>query len=293
MDKRLAGQALGSLDPGHVEERNQQVRSRRRPSSTGGTSQATGRKWVTVYEAVLAKIESGALLPGEQVPPELALAEEHKVARGTARQALEQLTLDGLITAGAGRAGRTVRVYDPMEWPLHEFEMGARLDDPTRQLDDWAARVLAMGRTPHEVVRGAGRVPATPQVGIWLALPTGTEVVYRDRLRSVDGIPTQWAVSYFPIEVAGGTELETVLHSITAAGGVLKAIGWEQVWVRDRIRSRRPTLNERELLQMVPGDPVLQHARIAFTETGRPFRVMVTVGPGERNELITERRVKQ
>src|SRR5688572_4015291 len=57
-------------------------------------------------EILRAEIERGDLRPGEWMPSEARLAEQHRVGRGTVRRALTVLEQDGLIEICAGRGRR-------------------------------------------------------------------------------------------------------------------------------------------------------------------------------------------
>src|SRR4051812_19908247 len=60
-------------------------------------------------QTLRGRIVSGELAPGDLLPTELKLAEDHKVSRNTVRLALNALTSEGLVSAGRGRGGRRVR----------------------------------------------------------------------------------------------------------------------------------------------------------------------------------------
>ena len=60
------------------------------------------------------QIQSGALAPGEPLPSELRLAQEHGISRTTVRQAIGQLRTEGLVTVDRPR-GTFVRVPEPTE----------------------------------------------------------------------------------------------------------------------------------------------------------------------------------
>src|SRR4051794_34419592 len=62
---------------------------------------------VTIAEQLAAAIASGALAPGDRLPPERHLAESLGVSRMTVRQALGDLERDGLLRRVVGRAGGT------------------------------------------------------------------------------------------------------------------------------------------------------------------------------------------
>src|SRR5271170_469215 len=99
---------------------------RRIPPGFGGQTTRPPRSTVTVpakvafetiqktkvYEEVAAQIErqiaSGALLPGEMLPPERELAERFDVSRSAVREAIRALELKGLVEPRPGE-GTLVR----------------------------------------------------------------------------------------------------------------------------------------------------------------------------------------
>jgi GntR family transcriptional regulator len=52
--------------------------------------------YVQIADAIAAQIESGELAPGDRLPSELRIQQEHGVARGTARAAVKLLVERGL-----------------------------------------------------------------------------------------------------------------------------------------------------------------------------------------------------
>jgi GntR family transcriptional regulator len=68
-------------------------------------------------------------------------------------------------------------------------------------------------------------------------------------------------------------------------GGIYRALGFRQVQYRDEIQVRMPTPEEAALLDMQPGTPVGQHARVGVDASGRRVRVLVSVFAGDRHRL--------
>jgi GntR family transcriptional regulator len=58
--------------------------------------------YIQISEGLLEQIESGALVPGDRLPPERELSESLGVNRMTLRQALHALEIQGLITRRQG-----------------------------------------------------------------------------------------------------------------------------------------------------------------------------------------------
>ncbi|MGK5497560.1 GntR family transcriptional regulator [Streptomyces sp. URMC 125] len=243
-------------------------------------------RWEVVYDDVRGRIERAELRDGDQVPGELHLAELHQVSRNTVRTALMRLEQEGLITAGRGRLGRTVRTYAPLTWSLTAYERGTRRDDPTRGVDDWSAGVKEQGREPHQEVTVSIEL-APPHVSEWLQLEPGAMVVRRSRRRTVDNRPYQLSTSWFPERIARDTPLMEQ-RDVAMPGGILAAIGHPQRRLRDEITVRMPTPDESRLLELSVGTPVCQHVRIGYGADDVPVRVMQTIAPGDRNRLVYE-----
>jgi DNA-binding GntR family transcriptional regulator len=69
---------------------------------------ASGPQYRRIADELRKQIETGTLQPGDALPSESALATQHGVARGTARQALTALEGAGLADTFHGK-GRFVR----------------------------------------------------------------------------------------------------------------------------------------------------------------------------------------
>ena len=59
--------------------------------------------YVRIAEGLIAQIESGALCPGEQLPPERELTQMFGVGRSTLREAISALVLVGYLEVVQGR----------------------------------------------------------------------------------------------------------------------------------------------------------------------------------------------
>lgn len=246
----------------------------------------SGSLWESVYDDLRERITSGNLRPGDQVPPELQLATEYEVSRQTARRALGQLQQEGLITAGRGSRGRTVRDRNPLRWQLSRFESGERRDDVTVGMDEWAAEVAEQGRTPRQVVQASIR-SADAEVAAALQISQGDLVVCRERVRYVDDVPHQLSTSSFPENIAAGTVLMQQ-GDVVMPGGILRSLGHPQHHARDEITVRMPTPEEVDQLHLNSGTPVGVHYRIGFGQDGKPVRYMRTVFPGDKHFLVYE-----
>ncbi|MEU6965076.1 GntR family transcriptional regulator [Streptomyces chrestomyceticus] len=245
-----------------------------------------------IADDLLGRIASGDLRPGDQLPSTRDLAAQYEVGEKTVYRVISLLKASGQLEARQGK-GVFVRSIKPLEWHLHRFERGNRRDDPSGNKDDWKAAAEEQGRVATQDTPRVAVEPAPADIANWLQVDPGTFVVVRRRVRRVDGEPFQLADSWFPTNIAMGTDL-MVEADITKPGGILADAGYPQVAIRDEIRSWPPTSpQEAERLELPEGlgTPVIRHARIGYGESGAPIRVMVTVAPGHLNTLVYEMEV--
>ncbi|MFF2123484.1 GntR family transcriptional regulator [Kitasatospora sp. NPDC058184] len=249
------------------------------------TDQTTRGSARAVADALREEIHSGALEPGQALPPNRELADRFNVSPKTATAGVDLLKAEGLVIGERG-GRRWVRATRRITWDLTQFERGHRRD--SHSLDDWATAIKNAGREPRETIARTVE-PASQQVAEWLRIMPGEEVVKRARVRWVDGSPFQLSTSFFPGTIARGTLLDED-REVSVPGGVLRYIGHPQEAVRDEISARMPTREETDLLQLPMGTPVMQHVRIGHGAIG-PVRAMVTIAPGDRHLLVYEMEV--
>src|SRR5712692_3774719 len=89
------------------------------------------RLYQSIVEQIESLLEKGELRPGDQLPPERALAEQFQVSRASVREALRTLELLGVVETRAG-GGTFVRQVAPDDLvrPLHSLiSRGHRVRD--------------------------------------------------------------------------------------------------------------------------------------------------------------------
>jgi GntR family transcriptional regulator len=238
-----------------------------------------------IADDLRGQIRGGDLPPGAPLPTTRELAEHYGVTPKTVTSGIDLLKVEGLVIGEQG-GRRRVRADRPITWNLTKFERGQRRDSAA--MDDWSTAIKEAGRDPAQHVT-VSREPASAEVAEWLRIETGSEVVKRVRMRTVDDRPFQLSTSWFPGALAVGTLLEEE-RDVSVPGGILKTIGHPQREVRDEITVRMPTPEETDRLDLPPGTPVAQHVRIGSGEAG-PVRVMKTIAPGDRHMLVYEMEV--
>jgi len=123
-----------------------------------------------VFDTIIGRITSGELKPGMMLPSEIEIARDMGVSQGTARKAIIELELRGLVQRKQGR-GTFVTVHTPESSLFHFFRL--RNLDGTRE-------------TPQLVSEAITKRPSTEEER--QVLPRKPDVVFQiERIRSLSG----------------------------------------------------------------------------------------------------------
>ncbi|KAA3658493.1 MAG: GntR family transcriptional regulator [Chloroflexi bacterium] len=125
-------------------------------------------KYFQLAERLRAKITSGEMNAGDQLPTEELLCRQHDVSRGTVRKAIELLQKEGFVYREQGR-GTFVRITQPSTALL--------------TLSNFDEEIHRQNRTPSTQLVLAECVHATPEIANRLQIPESTKVLHIARLR--------------------------------------------------------------------------------------------------------------
>jgi GntR family transcriptional regulator len=233
-------------------------------------SRAAGRPaYLQVAEALRDQIRSGQYPPGGQLPTERALMETWDVSSKTVRAALAQLRDEGLVISYQGR-GVFVR-----EQPVRR-KVGADRS--------WRDILRRDGKQDASQVT-VQRVPCPPEVAEQLGLEAGMLVTVRERLLRAEGEPPSLiSISWHPDWVV---DLAPELAD-PSKGGMRDAherAGLRGLHFHDVFSSRRPTVEERQRLELEPGDVVTVTHGVTYDQDDRPLYAIYHVAAGHRIEF--------
>jgi GntR family transcriptional regulator len=193
--------------------------------------------------------------PGACLPPEAELAAGYGVSRGTVRQAVITLQLEGLLDTRQG-ARRTVLRAAPAQ-SMSELQSFAQ----------WAARD---GRVAGGLILRLQRKPASVEEAAGLAVAAGDPMLHVLRLRTLDGDPTLVERIIYPPWIASTVAaLPRDTASLTDALAQATGIAYGQG--RHTIDAVSAGTDEASLLGIRRGSPMLRHRYIITTFDGRPF----------------------
>ncbi|MFI0220138.1 GntR family transcriptional regulator [Streptomyces lydicus] len=224
-------------------------------------------KYQRIAATLREAIQAGEYAPGDRLPGENDLMETHGVARRTARQALRVLQDEGIAESRKG-AGVFVCACHPLrrrgiqrlsreQWGAGHPIWSADIEDRTLVVDQIA---VTEEQAPERVARVLDIAP-------------GDAVCVRSRRFVLEGKPVLLATSYLPAALVTGS---AITQEDTGPGGIyarLGELGAKPVHFREEVRSRMPSREEADRLNLSTATPVILICRTAFADEGRPVEV--------------------
>ncbi len=134
------------------------------------------------------------------------------------------------------------------------------------------------------------RAPA--DVASQLGIAEGDQVVLRRSRQHIDSKPWCLVVSYYPMDIASGTELETARRLGASSSQVLADLEHEVVRYADSISARMPDPIEAGFFRSPGVIPVLVASRTAY-DRRRPVRLSRYIFRADQVQLVTERPVRK
>jgi DNA-binding GntR family transcriptional regulator len=240
-------------------------------------------KHAKLAETLRQRIADGVYSPGTKLPSEAALSDESGASRSTVRQALAALQYEGLLRAESGRGYYVREPRHFMYRPQADFKR-----QPTIPAEVLTRAFEQETKAQYQRIEVTILVPPD-DVRRRLELAEGEFVVRRSRHRFLDGEPYSINTSYYPRDIAEGTDVMVPTDIARGANQVLAERGFAQVKALDEIWLRMPVPSEVDRLDILPGTPVAEHIITGFTAEGRAVRMVRTILPGDRNVILFER----
>lgn len=241
-------------------------------------------KWRELADRIAEKIRSGEYAPGEQLPQIRELVEAGEGSKSTVHAAYKALEAEGLVTSSRGH-GTVVRDQPPLK------RLGIERYDKVKWRDGdevaFIADRVASGRAyrRNEQTQTVSKVPAPTAVAAAHGLPEGADVYARARLVKEGAQPTHTLTSYYRPEHVEGTRIVDPTPGPAGRGGgfrVLYDAGYEIDHMRETLFARVPTADEAQLLQLAPGEWVVELHRTTFTADGTVVEFAVGVHAATR-----------
>ena len=218
----------------------------------GEPGEAGGPQYLALRDQIALSIEIGKLQPGSRLPSERQFQIKAGIARGTIRQALSQLEVEGLIYR-RDRSGWYVSppaiTYNPTRWA------------------GFMAYVTEQGRVPATVTLGKSSQPATAATADIFRVAPGAPLHVIDRKRTIDGRSV--LVERITVDPAVAPDL--LSHSLDGSLTQILKKEYGVSVARNRVDMRPCALVKEaaEALDAKSGTPGLLVVRTSFDESGR------------------------
>jgi GntR family transcriptional regulator len=222
--------------------------------------------YTQLKDSLVGDISAVRYSPHQRLPSERELSAHYNVSRMTVRQALLELSRDGMIYT---RTGKGTFVAEP------------KIDQRLRTLSGFTQDVNARGGKPSSRVLEFKVVPAPPEIAAALRLPPGMEVIMLSRLRLADGDPLAIETAYVPYHMFPGL----LQHDFTVESlySVLeKEYGCTLTQAEQTIEAALAGKREAELLEIAPPAAIFKMQRMSMTSDGRPVEYVVSAYRGDR-----------
>lgn len=210
-------------------------------------------------KALLVKsLQCGEWKPGEAIPSEIDLAARFGVSQGTVRKAIDELATDNLVVR---RQGKGTFVATHAEENI-QFRF-LRLMPDDGQMTGMARKFLDCRRT---------RAPA--DVARALSLRAGESVVQVLRTLARNGRPVVLDEIWLPAAPFKGLTAERLSQYAGPMYGLFETeFGVRMIRAEEKIRAVAADVGSAELLQVLPGTPLLSVERLSHTYGDKPVEL--------------------
>lgn len=229
--------------------------------------------YIQIAEGLLEKIESGALIPGERLPPERELSQMLGVNRMTLRRSLQRLELQGLLDR---RQGAGTYVAAP------------KIERQADELVSFSRGMKKRGYLPGARLLHFERKPSEASVARELNLPPSAEVYFFQRIRSLNDEPVMLEKFWMP--VARFPDLEQFdLVNRFVFDIVEEEYQMTVMSARLSLEAVVATDYEADMLDIRVGAPLMLERRLTLDEDDQPFEFGIDLYRGDRFRFVTEK----
>lgn len=227
--------------------------------------------YVQLMETLRADILSHRLQSHQQIPSERELGARFHVSRMTVRQALLNLTREGLLYS---RVGKGTFVREP------------KIDQQLKTLTGFRQEMLERGIKPSSHVLQATLQCASESIAAALRIAPESEIILLSRLRFADAVPMAIETAYLPHAHCPGLlqydfEVESLYDVLE------RKYGYQFTHAEQTIEAALASPREVALLQLIPPAPVLVMERSTFTRQRVLIEYVHSIYRGDRYKFLS------
>ncbi|GAA4391987.1 GntR family transcriptional regulator [Actinomadura verrucosospora] len=223
--------------------------------------------YLRIADTLREGIRDGSLPPGTRLPTLAELCDVHGVSEIVVRQAVALLRGEGLVETRRGGGTRVRTVPPARRVAMDRYRAVA---GPSAVPETTFTRDQRITWEEYRLDREFSRVRADDDLGALFELPSGTELLRRRFVFYAREEPQQISVNYLPWDVVGDTPVADPAREPWPGGTLaqLAYLGYPPTRVEEAVRSRMPTPEEAETLNMAGGVPVLAITRRMLARAG-------------------------
>lgn len=230
--------------------------------------------YAQVADWVRARVITGEWSEGYKLPPEVDLAKELGISRGTLRRAMELLIKDQVIVQTQGKGTFVGSTVLEQSWA---YKLTTTSEELGSQNIPFRTEVIDLQKKPVNDQR-------ILQI---LQLPhSENEVIYLKRVRSIKDVPVVVHETYFPaVQYMGLLDFDFSRKSMT---GVLeKDLGIEVTWAEHTIAAISSDAEISRYLKLKTGENVIYDEHILYDSSDRVIEFTKGWFRGDRFRLKT------
>lgn len=225
-----------------------------------------------LYELLFKNISAGRWRPGDMLPSETELIDRYQVSRITVRQALALLVKDGLIYRRRG---------------LGTFVAVPKIEQGLNRIISFSEDMRRRGFQAGTLVLSSGLLAAPQEIAERLAIDSGEEITYLERLRLADGEPMSIEVSHLIHRICPG-----VLQRDFAQTPLREVLAQEYDLVltkaKQQIRAIAASEDLAVKLAVASGAPLFYIERTSYSQYNNPVEYLQLYHRGDRYTLYNE-----
>lgn len=230
-------------------------------------------KYKAIVKAIEESIKRGELAPYDQLPTVVELTKLYHVSRTTVEQAMDELEKRGLVSRKRGSGVYVKKVATKsFDKPLNTISLS---DDIDRDLSE----------NPECTVHEFTVVKPDTHIRHELGLHEHSFTFLIRRSHLHDGMPMDMQYLYYPVEIFRDIRLtaaETTVRPWIAENYDVTPDSYHKT-----LRAVLATEEEREILGVASGSPLLEIEQVGYLDDGRPFEYLIARFPGDLAEYQT------
>lgn len=228
--------------------------------------------YMQIHDQIKKDIEKGKWAIGSRLPSERELAVTFGVSRMTLRQAIQNLSEEGILERkiGSGTYVASKKVQEKMSGTTSFTEI-----------------MLLQGKVPSS--KTISYIEAKPSASEQEKLLLGEEdtVLRMERIRYADDVPICFEVTTVPFKLVRGYSKSDITQSLYRV--LSEKRGLQLGKAVQNVSAMSATETIAEFLNVKRGDAVLRLKQVSYLTSGKPFEYVRTQYVGNRFEFLFEK----